>query len=175
MTERAITIDIANLEATLAVGRRLGVALASGHVIGLIGPLGSGKTMLVKGLAAGAGVVDPRQVNSPTFVIVNEYEAGGRGGPPLRIYHVDTYRLGGSDELEALGFDEMCASGAVVIEWADRVADLLPADVLTVAIEPIDADRRRFHCWASGPAAQRLLTALPTALRRLGRKPLPPL
>ena len=164
MTMGTITIDIANLEGTLAVGRQLGSALADGHVIGLIGPLGSGKTTLVKGLAAGAGVADLRLVNSPTFVIVNEYEARAGAGPPLRIYHVDTYRLGGSDNLEALGFDEMCASGAVVIEWADRVANLLPADVLTVTIEPIDADRRRFHCWASGPTALGLLAALPTAL-----------
>ena len=57
------------------VGRRLGAALRSGDVLALVGPLGSGKTTLVKGMAAGAGVVDLRQVNSPTFVIVNEYEA----------------------------------------------------------------------------------------------------
>lgn len=159
MSREAVTIGIDNLEATDRFGRRLGAALRRGHVVALIGPLGSGKTTLVKGIADGAGVGDLRQVNSPTFVIVNEYEAG-RTPPGLRLYHVDAYRLRGSRDLEAIGFDEMCAAGAVVVEWADKVADALPADRLTINLEPIDENRRRFHCTADGPAAQSLLAAL---------------
>ena len=155
----SVTINIDNLEETLRVGRRLGAALQVGHVIGLIGPLGSGKTTLVKGMADGAGVKDLRLVNSPTFVIINEYEVWDRK-PPLHIHHIDTYRLHGSRDLEALGFEELCGDGAVVIEWAERVSDLLPSDALTITIEPVDENRRRFHCRCGGVASAVLLAAL---------------
>ena len=146
-------------EVTQEIGRQLGGTLACGHVVALIGPLGSGKTTLVKGIADGAGVIDPRQVNSPTFVIVNEYEAGPEGSG-LRTYHVDAYRLRSSRDLEALGFDEMYTQGAVVIEWADRVEPLLPDDRLTIAMASIDDYRRRLTCVAGGPASELLLTCL---------------
>ena len=154
-----IVLNSHGLEDTCRIGRQLGERLASGHVIALVGPLGSGKTTFVKGIAAGAGVPDIRQVNSPTFVIVNEYEAGP-GDSPLRIYHVDTYRLAGSDDLEALGFDEMCSQGVVIVEWADRVPELLPADRLTVEIAVLDDCRRRFIFSAAGPASASLLAGL---------------
>ncbi|MBP7933605.1 MAG: tRNA (adenosine(37)-N6)-threonylcarbamoyltransferase complex ATPase subunit type 1 TsaE [Phycisphaerae bacterium] len=144
---------------TQAIGRRLGTRLMPGHVIGLIGPLGSGKTTLVKGIAEGAGVADLRQVNSPTFVIVNEYE-GTSSEAGLAIHHIDTYRLRGSRDLEALGFDEMLAGGAIVLEWADRVADLLPVDLLTIRMEPLSECSRRLVCTASGPESEFILRAL---------------
>ncbi|GMV97405.1 MAG: tRNA (adenosine(37)-N6)-threonylcarbamoyltransferase complex ATPase subunit type 1 TsaE [Phycisphaerae bacterium] len=145
-----------SLEATHALGRRLGATLAAGDVVALVGPLGSGKTATVRGVAEGAGVADPRDVNSPTFVIVNEYDAAARM-PPLRLYHIDAYRLRHAGDLEALGFDEMVADGAVLIEWADRVADLLPPDRLTLVLEPVDEHRRRFHGSAGGPRSRALL------------------
>ena len=157
MTDAA-TIECRGVAATQDRGRRLGAALRPGDVVALIGPLGSGKTTLVKGVAAGAGVADLRQVNSPTFVIVNEYE--GAGSDPLRIYHIDTYRLRGPDDLEAIGFDEMCRTGAVLVEWADRVADLLPEDRLTIRLAAVDDETRRLDCHAGGPAAGRLLAGL---------------
>jgi len=156
----AITLESSDIQATHDIGRRMGAHLACGHVLALVGPLGSGKTTLVKGIAEGAGVANLRQVNSPTFVIVNEYEAGSSLAVPLRIYHIDTYRLRGSDDLESLEFDEMCATGAVVIEWADRVSDLLPPDALHVTIEPVDATHRRLHCTATDPATRELLRVL---------------
>lgn len=158
----ALVLDASDLDATRRIGVGLGAALRPGYVVALIGPLGSGKTTLVKAVAEGAGVADQRQVNSPTFVIVNEYE--GTAGPPielpLRIYHIDAYRLRGGADLEALGFDEMCANGAVLIEWADRVADVLPDDHLTVTIEPTGDTQRRFRCSAGGPDSRALLPAL---------------
>ena len=154
-----LTVECENLPATERLGRRLGAVLRNGDVLALVGPLGSGKTTLTKGIAAGAGVVDLRQVNSPTFVIVNEYEAP-REPEPLHIYHIDVYRLRGSGDLDAIGFDEMCRGGAVIVEWADRVADLLPEDCLTVTIEPTGDESRRITCSADGPSAAQLLVGL---------------
>jgi tRNA threonylcarbamoyladenosine biosynthesis protein TsaE len=109
-------------EETIELGHRLGSQLKGGEVIGISGPLGSGKTHLIKGIAAGAGAENSRQVNSPTFVIVNEY--AGR----LDIYHVDAYRLNSIAEFEMLGFDDYCRPQSVVlIEWADKVESALRA------------------------------------------------
>lgn len=165
-------IDSPDLASTHAVGRALGAALVVGDVVALVGPLGSGKTTLVKGIAAGAGVADLRQVNSPTFVIVNEYEAA-RPGAPLTIHHIDVYRLRGSEDLDAIGFDEMCRTGAVLVEWADRVLDLLPEDRLTLTLIPTGDTTRRLELTAPGPGAQRLAAEIRGRESFLRRKPSP--
>jgi tRNA threonylcarbamoyladenosine biosynthesis protein TsaE len=109
-------------EETIEFGRRIGSQLKGGEVIGIYGLLGSGKTHLIKGIAAGTGAQDSKQVNSPTFVIVNEY--AGR----LDIYHIDAYRLNSISEFEKLGFDEYCSPQSVVlIEWADKIESALKA------------------------------------------------
>ncbi len=103
-------------EETIALGRTIGNQLQGGEVLAIVGPLGSGKTHLIKGIAVGAGAADREAVNSPTFVIVNQY--AGR----FDIYHIDAYRLDSVDEFEMLGFDDMCYPDSIVlIEWADRV------------------------------------------------------
>ena len=94
---------------TIEFGQRLGSQLRGGEVIAVCGPLGSGKTHLIKGIAGGAGAKDRRNVNSPTFVIVNEY--AGR----LDIYHIDAYRLNSVSEFEMLGFDDFCYPQSVVL------------------------------------------------------------
>lgn len=107
---------------TIEIGRRIGEQLKGGEVVAVCGLLGSGKTHLIKGIAAGAGAEDSRRVNSPTFVIVNEYS--GR----FDIYHVDAYRLNSIAEFEMLGFDDFCYPRSVVlIEWADKVESALEA------------------------------------------------
>jgi len=108
-------------EETIELGRRVGLQLKGGEVVGICGELGSGKTHLIKGIAAGAGAWDAgHEVTSPTFVIVNEYS--GR----VAIYHIDAYRLNTVEEFESIGFDDFCEPGSVVlIEWADKIENVL--------------------------------------------------
>ena len=105
---------------TIDIGNKIGTQLKGGEVFAVIGPLGSGKTHLIKGIAAGTGAEDCTQVNSPTFVIVNEYAAR------LDIYHIDAYRLNSAHEFEKIGFDDFCRPNSVVlIEWADKIMSAL--------------------------------------------------
>lgn len=113
---------------TAAAGRELARRLTPGAVVLLSGDLGAGKTVFVRGIAEGLGI-NPRDVSSPTFTLVQEYR-GGR----LALYHVDLYRLH-SSEVDDLGLDEMAwAGGVVAIEWPDRLPRA-PAKVITVRIE----------------------------------------
>ena len=110
-----------SVEQTIEIGRSLGSQLRGGEVIALNGPLGGGKTYLVKGIAEGAGAEEKKvPVNSPTYVIVNEYS--GR----LDIYHIDAYRIRSIEEFERIGFDDFCYPNSVVlIEWANKVESAL--------------------------------------------------
>jgi tRNA threonylcarbamoyladenosine biosynthesis protein TsaE len=150
------TIPSRSVDDTMAIGRAIGSGLRGGDVLGLVGPLGAGKTQLVKGIAAGLGAADLRKVTSPTFVLVNEYQ--GR----LLLFHVDAYRLAGGRELEAIGFDELCSreGAAVVVEWADRVADLLPERRLQVRIEVTGPTQRRLTFQATGGAGAGVLASV---------------
>ncbi|GAF79568.1 unnamed protein product, partial [marine sediment metagenome] len=116
-----LDIVLKSAEETVELGRKIGMQLKGGEVIAVCGELGSGKTHLIKGVADGAGAQDSaRKVNSPTFVIVNEY--AGR----VDIYHIDAYRLGSVAEFEMIGFDDFCYLGSVVlIEWADKIESAL--------------------------------------------------
>ncbi len=129
---------------TMDFGRRIGAALRGGEVVALIGPLGSGKTHLIKGIAAGAGVSDCDEVNSPTFVLVNQYEAADGS---LDIYHIDAYRLDTIADFEMLGFDDMCyARSVVLIEWADKVATAIDSiDRITVNLSHEGESQRRIR------------------------------
>ncbi len=149
------TITSTRVDDTLAIGSRLGTAAQPNDVIALTGPLGAGKTYLAKGIAAGLQVNDPRVVNSPTFVLVNEYR--GR----LHMYHVDAYRLADSAELAALGFEDMCgAGGVVVVEWAEKIQDLLPADSLSIELAVSGENSRQLRLTPGGPHSKQLLTKL---------------
>jgi tRNA threonylcarbamoyladenosine biosynthesis protein TsaE len=126
---------------TIELGRRLGSQLKGDEVIAVCGSLGSGKTHLIKGIAAGAGAKDHRNVNSPTFVIVNEYV--GR----LDIYHIDAYRLNSVSEFEMLGFDDFCYPRSVVlIEWADKIESALQAiNYIRIELEHASETQRKIH------------------------------
>lgn len=125
--------------ATSSLGERLGERLQAGSVIALIGELGCGKTLLTRGICIGLGV-PLRQVNSPTFVLVNEY----RGRMP--VFHMDLYRLGTEADVVELGITDYLArveSGVMIIEWAEKIPSLLPDDLLKVEFEILSARRRR--------------------------------
>ena len=113
---------------TEALGVRLAEALAPGAVIAFTGDLGAGKTAFTRGLARGLGIAD--RVASPTFTIVNEYE-GGR----LPLFHFDMYRLGSSDELFDIGWEDYLARGGVcAVEWSENVAGALEEGAILVDI-----------------------------------------
>lgn len=112
-------IHLADEAATQRLGRLLAGAVQAGDVIALDGPLGAGKTTLVRALVAELGG-DPAEVASPTFTLLNRYVAR------LPVVHVDAYRLQGPGALAGLGFDELAEEGIGVVEWAERVATALP-------------------------------------------------
>ena len=133
------TFETRSVRGTVLLGRRLARRLKIGDCVGLVGPLGAGKTVLVRGMAGGLGLEDFSMVSSPTFVLVQEYPAS------VPVYHVDLYRL--SDpfaELAGLGIEEMLAEGVVLVEWADRAASMLPCPHWRVEIEILAERRRRF-------------------------------
>src|SRR5271165_5127652 len=112
MSEMSTNLDLLDLAATEAFGRRLGALLFPGAIVALIGPLGAGKTHLTRAVAEGLGVTDSRVVTSPTFVLIQEYDG------TLPIYHFDAYRLRGDAEFAELGAHEYFESGGVcLIEW----------------------------------------------------------
>jgi tRNA threonylcarbamoyladenosine biosynthesis protein TsaE len=127
------TFDSPDAQQTLECGAELGRSIgANGLAIALIGPLGAGKTVFVKGLAMGLGV-DPRLVSSPTFVIAQQYALASG---PETLHHVDLYRLESSLELESVGFYDMLTAGQVTaVEWADRFPDVLGREFLSIEFE----------------------------------------
>jgi tRNA threonylcarbamoyladenosine biosynthesis protein TsaE len=151
----SLTLDIPDLAATEAFGRRLGALLFPGAVIALVGQLGAGKTHLTRAVAEGLDVKNPAAVNSPTFVLIQEYPAR------LPIYHFDAYRLSGAREFAELGADEYFrGDGVCLVEWADKVEQTLPVEHLRVEIEVVDANRRRFHLRVAGERYESLLNHL---------------
>lgn len=131
-------------EETVAFGRHLAKSLKSGDIVCLFGDLGSGKTTLIKGIAAGLKV-DLKDVSSPTFVLMNIYE--GR----LPVYHFDLYRLEDIEGIAAIGYDEFFyGDGVSVIEWADRLGDFMPDEYLRIDIEHRKLDERVIHLSVKG-------------------------
>jgi tRNA threonylcarbamoyladenosine biosynthesis protein TsaE len=105
---------------TIKAGERFSMQLSHRDVVALFGELGAGKTCFIKGICKGLGVHE--HVASPSFTIVNEYQGVG-----IKIFHFDFYRIKTISELQEIGFDEyMYDDGVCLIEWADRVKDLLP-------------------------------------------------
>jgi tRNA threonylcarbamoyladenosine biosynthesis protein TsaE len=122
--ERVITRTFTShgVRDTEAIAQEFARSLKGGECLALSGDLGAGKTQFVRGLVDGLGG-DPRTVSSPTFVLLNVYDTGR-----LKVFHLDAYRVSGAEDFEAIGFAELLEQldGVVVVEWADRVKELLP-------------------------------------------------
>lgn len=142
-------------EATRQLGERLGRQLQSGMVIALCGDLGSGKTVLVQGLARGLDVPDGYYITSPTYTLINEY-------PGRRPFlHVDLYRLANPFDFEEIGLYEILYNNNVVaIEWADRITKDLPKEHLSIQLEIANNESRNFFFTAYGLEAVNLLRRL---------------
>ncbi|MGB0717671.1 MAG: tRNA (adenosine(37)-N6)-threonylcarbamoyltransferase complex ATPase subunit type 1 TsaE, partial [Phycisphaerae bacterium] len=130
---------------THRLGEALGRALAPGLVIALTGQLGAGKTHFTKGVTSGNGLTDTRKVTSPTFTLVHHYNG------EVPVTHLDVYRLGDPEELVLLGFEEFVhGEGATIVEWADRVREVMPDDALWIDIRITGGEQRSFHVLATG-------------------------
>lgn len=153
-------MNVATADDMRALGRVLGNALRSAGegalVIGFEGELGAGKTTLVGGILAGVGVAGA--VRSPTYTLIEPYEAAG-----LQLYHIDLYRLSGPSEVEALGIRDLLDARAVLlIEWPSRAAGALPTEDLSISIEyqGSGAQRRLLQAQAHSSAGDKLLEQL---------------
>ncbi|NLG45942.1 tRNA (adenosine(37)-N6)-threonylcarbamoyltransferase complex ATPase subunit type 1 TsaE [Gordonia sp. (in: high G+C Gram-positive bacteria)] len=128
---------------TEALGTELAAELGPGDLVILDGPLGAGKTAMTRGIAAGLGVTG--RVSSPTFIIARQHAPGPDGGPGL--VHVDAYRLGGLDDLDALDLDTDLDDSVVVVEWGEGVVERLVDRYLMVRMRRDDDSETRHATW----------------------------
>ncbi len=128
---------------TIAVGRKLAELLAPPHLLLLRGELGAGKTTLVKGIAQALDAAEPDEVTSPTFTLIHEYD-GSRQGRPVKLYHLDVYRLESERQLETLGLDDLYSDDALIlIEWGEKFKSIRRRATGEIAITSEGGDARR--------------------------------
>lgn len=150
-----------SVEQTLALGKRLGAIAPRGVVITLSGTLGAGKTHFVRGLARGARVADPDLVSSPTYVFLNIYSGSDIDPESKTVYHLDAYRATSGEDFAAVGFEELLQDDAVtVVEWPERIRELLPPDRIAIAIETEGETERRFVIEGTGEQSQAVVAKL---------------
>ena len=156
MSETRLSLITRGPSATRELGRRIGQQLRAASVIALIGELGCGKTCFTQGLCAGLGI-PMKQVNSPTFAFVNEYQ--GR----LLVLHLDLYRI---DDVSAgldvgiMDYLTRAENGVAVIEWADKVLPLLPDDRLVVQFDVLSPRKRQIEMASRGKRFGRIIRGL---------------
>lgn len=136
--EKSIQITTCSADETFAFARAIGEKLKEGDILALSGELGSGKTCFTGGLARGLGVSENYRITSPTFTLVNEYPARHR------LFHFDVYRLNDYSDLDDIGYDEFISGrGVVVIEWAEKIADMIPDTSIFIKFEYVDENKRK--------------------------------
>ncbi len=145
-------------EQTRSMGMRLGAALQPGDVICLQGDLGAGKTTFVQGLALGWGSRDA--VSSPTFILVNVY----RRGDEARLFHMDAYRIESTPEAAELDLESMMAQGALIVEWPERILDLIPEEHLWIQFEHAGEEVRQLRFEPQGKRFMDLVSQIPRAV-----------
>jgi tRNA threonylcarbamoyladenosine biosynthesis protein TsaE len=153
LSSHSLEIISRSAEQTRRVGMRLGALLQPRDVVQLSGELGSGKTTLVQGISAGWGSLD--QVTSPTFVLVNVY----RRLDGQHLYHLDAYRMSGAAEAWDLDLEIMQESGAMLVEWAERVRDAFTPEFLGVQLTWVEDNQRDLLFNAYGSRYQAILAA----------------
>ena len=145
------TIISSSAEETVDLGKKIARDLCGGEVVAVEGPLGAGKTTLIKGIAEGLGIADTSEVRSPTFVLLRTYEGKTSSGA-VSIHHMDAYRLRDGADFDDLGGRDLLGDDAVlIIEWADRVASGLPKDRICVSLEHVNPETREITV-ECGPA-----------------------
>ena len=128
---------------TIAVGRKLADLLEPPQLLLLRGDLGTGKTTLVKGIAQALDAADPDEVTSPTFTLIHEFD-GARNGKPVKLYHLDVYRLESERQLETLGLDDLLSADAlVVVEWGEKFKSIRKKSTGEIAISSAGGDARK--------------------------------
>ena len=158
----AVAWETTSAAETHALGKALGEACVEREIMALVGPLGAGKTCLVRGIAEGLGV-PTELVTSPTFVLIHEY--AGR----LPLYHADLYRLEERDAVNGLGLEEYTETpGVTVIEWAEKAPGVLPRDHLWITLDHLGGDRRRVALYPRGVRSAELAAR---AVARLAARP----
>lgn len=139
-SESSTAVELPDVTATHALAARVASGLGPGDVVGLVGDLGAGKTEWTRGLARALDLPDSVRVTSPSYLLLNVYEGGRQA-----LAHFDAYFMDGPDDLLRAGLDDLRATGhVVVVEWADRVAEVLPEDTVWLLLEA-----------GSGPDARR--------------------
>ncbi len=154
------TIDIIShsIDETQRLGEQLGKLARAGDVLCLEGDLGSGKTCFTQGLGRGLGVVEA--IHSPTFILANEHRSGR-----LPLYHIDVYRMRGADEAIGIGLDDyVYGDGVCVIEWAEKIDVVLPAERLWIKFRHIDETQRDLTLHATGARYEELLDKIKRSL-----------
>lgn len=139
--------------ATFNFGKRLGQKLQAGSILALMGELGCGKTLLTRGICAGLDV-STKYVNSPTFILVNEYR--GR----LPIFHMDLYRLENAAdgfEMGILDYLDKADNGVIIVEWAEKILSILPDSFVSVQFDILSVRRRRMILTGTGDIYRRLI------------------
>jgi tRNA threonylcarbamoyladenosine biosynthesis protein TsaE len=140
---------------TIRIGQRLGELMGRGDLVLLLGDFGTGKTHLIKGIAQGLGSAD--LVNSPSFVLINEYRAGPQHSE-MPIYHADLYRIEDPVELAAIGIEEAWSGvGVCLIEWAEQAGDWLPQEHLAIHLQHLSETKRVLRFVPHGTRYEALL------------------
>ncbi len=170
LDELALRVPAVDLRRLDQVAAELVRSLAPGLTLGLVGTLGAGKTRWTQALATALGI-DPAEVTSPTFTLLQSHNASASGDAPRRLHHLDAYRLADEDEFIELGVEELFddPDAWTVVEWADKVATAMPPETVWVWIEfEPQGERRVLEFFARSPEVR-------NALETLGRRlPAPP-
>jgi len=149
-------------EETISLARKIAEMFEGGEVVFLIGELGAGKTVFAKGIASGLGLENIHRVCSPTFTLMNVYQA------KVPIYHFDLYRLAKADEIRELDFEDYIGRGVVIVEWAEKMP--FPLDAITITIRIGEDGRRTISIDNLGRRTRKNKTAGRTGRRKSARR-----